>query len=62
MLLKELLAYPGFHFAEPLSVTLRGETFKTRYKTLCAFYGHYTVVEFHVVSGTTEIDWISLVK
>lgn len=62
MLLKELLVYPGFHFAEPLSVTLRGETFKTGYKALRVFYGHYTVVEFHVVSGTTEIDWISLVK
>lgn len=62
MLLKELLSYPGFHFAETLSVTLRGETFKTRYKYLCAFYGHYTVVEFHVVSGTTEIDRVSLVK
>ena len=62
MMLKELLNYPGFHFAEPLSVTLRGETFKTRDKALRAFYGHYNVVEFHVVAGTTEIDYVSLVK
>lgn len=62
MMLKELLDYPGFHFAERLSVTLRGETFNTRYKALRAFYGHYTVVEFHVLAGTTEIDSVVLVK
>lgn len=62
MMLKELLDYPGFHFADTVSVTLMGETFKTRYKALRAFYGHYTVVEFHVVAGTNEIDSVSLVK
>lgn len=62
MMLKELLDYPGFHFAERLFVTLSGETFNTCYKDLRAFYGHYTVVEFHVVAGTTEIDSISIVK
>ena len=29
MMLKELLTYPGFHFAERLLVTLRGDTFKS---------------------------------
>lgn len=62
MMLKELLDYPGFHFAKCVSVTLRGETFKTGYKALRAFYGHYIVVEFRVVVGTTEIDYVSLVK
>ena len=62
MMFKELLAYPGFHFAEHLLVTLRGDTFKTELKELCAVYGHYSVVEFHVVAGTTEIDSVSLIK
>lgn len=62
MMLKELFAYPGFRFAEFLFVTLRGDTFKASRKALHAFYGHYTVVEFHVVAGTSEIDSVVLVK
>lgn len=62
MMLKELLDYPGFHFAERPLVTLSGDTFKSELKALRAFYGHYTVVEFHVIADTTEIDSIVLVK
>lgn len=62
MMLKELLAYPGFHFAERVSVSLRGDTFKSELKALRSAYGHYSVVEFHVVAGTTEIDSVSLIK
>ena len=62
MMLKELLAYPGFHFADSPLVTIGSSTFKSRVKALRAFYGHYTVVAFHVVAGSTEIDSVELVK
>lgn len=31
-------------------------------KALRFVYGHYSVIEFHVVAGTTEIDSVSLIK
>ena len=62
MMLKEFLDKPGFSFARRLSVTTDYYTFTSEVKALRAFYGHYNVVEFHVVAGTTEIDYVSLVK
>ena len=62
MMLRELFKYAGFHFADFLMVTIGNDTFKSSAKALHAFYGHYTVVEFHVVAGTTEIDSVVLVK
>lgn len=62
MMLKELLSYPGFHFADYPLVTIGSRTFKLGVKALSAFYGHYTVVSFHVVADSTEIDSVELVK
>lgn len=62
MMLRELFKYPGFHFADFPMVTIGNDTFKSSAKALHAFYGHYTVDEFHVVAGTTEIDSVVLVK
>lgn len=62
MMLRELFKYSGFHFADFPMVTIGNDTFKSSAKALHAFYGHYTVVEFHVVAGTTEIDSVVLVK
>lgn len=62
MMLRELFKYCGFHFADFPMVTIGNDTFKSSAKALHTFYGHYTVVEFHVVAGTTEIDSVVLVK
>lgn len=62
MMMRELFKYAGFHFADFPMVTIGNDTFKSSAKGLHAFYGHYTVVEFHVVAGTTEIDSVVLVK
>lgn len=62
MMLRELFKYAGFHFAEFPMVKIGNDNFKTRAKALHAFYGQYTVVKFHVVGGTTEIDSVVLVK
>lgn len=62
MMLRELFNYPGFHFADFLMVTIGNDIFKSSAKALHAFYGHYTVVEFHVQSGSTTIDSIVICK
>ena len=62
MLLKEFLDNPGFSFAHRLSVTTGYYTFTSEVKTLRIFYGHYTVVEFHVPAGSKTIDSIVIVK
>lgn len=62
MLLKEFLDNPGFSFAHRLSVTNDYYTFTSEVTTLRAFYGHYTVVEFHVPAGSRTIDSIVIVK
>ena len=62
MMLKEFLDNPGFTFAHRLSVTTDFYTFTSEVKVLRAFYGHYTVVEFHVPAGSMTIDSIVIVK
>ena len=62
MMLKELLVYSGFHFADYPLVTIGPSAFKLDVKALSAFYRHYTVVSFHVVAGSTVIDSVELVK
>lgn len=62
MTLKELLDYPGYHFSDSPLVTIGSSTFKSRVKALRAFYGRYTVVSFHIVVGSTEIDSVDLIK
>ena len=62
MMLKEFLDSSGFSFAPQLSVTTAYYTFTSSFKALRAFYGHYTVVEFHVQSGSTMVDSIVIVK
>jgi hypothetical protein len=62
MMLKEFLDKPGFSFARRLSVTTDYYTFTSEVKALRAFYGHYTVVEFHVPAGSTMIDSIVIAK
>lgn len=62
MTLKEFLDNPDFSFAHLLSVTLDFYTFTSDVKALRVFYGHYTVVEFHVLAGTMTIDSIVIVK
>ena len=62
MLLKEFLDNPCFTFAHRLSVTTDFYTFTSEFKALRAFYGHYTVAEFHVAAGSMTIDSIVIVK
>ena len=62
MMLKEFLDNPDFSFAHRLFVTTDFYTFTSEVKALRAFYGHYTVVEFHVPAGSMIIDSIVIVK
>ena len=62
MMLKELLDTPGLDFADRLSVTIDYYTFTSTVKALRVFYGHYTVVEFHVPCGSMMIDSVVIVK
>ena len=62
MMLKEFLDNTGFSFADRLSVTTDYYTFTSDVKALRVFYGHYTVVEFHVPTGSMTIDSIVIVK
>lgn len=62
MMLKEFLDNYGFSFAHRLTVTTDFYTFTSEVKALRAFYGHYTVVEFHVPAGSMTIDSIVIVK
>lgn len=62
MMLKELLDEFGFSFADRLTVTTDYYTFTTGFKALRAFYGHYDVVEFHVLAGSTTIDSVVITK
>ena len=61
MMLKEFLDNTGFTFADRLSVTI-DYTFTSDVNALRVFYGHYTVVEFHVPAGSMTIDSIAIVK
>ena len=62
MMLKEFLDKPGFSFAHRLTVTTDFYTFTSDVKDLRVFYGHYTVVEFHITAGSTTIDSIVICK
>lgn len=62
MLLRKLLDDSSFSFADRLTVTDDYCTFTTGFKALRVFYGHYNVVEFHVIAGSKTIDSVVITK
>ena len=62
MLLRELLDNSGFSFADRMTVTADHYTFTTGFTALRVFYGHYDVIEFHMLAGSKTIDSVVITK
>lgn len=62
MMLRKLLDDFDFSFADRLTVTIDHYTFTTGFTALRVFYGHYNVVEFHVIVESNTIDSVVLTK